>query len=411
MADFNPDQYLAKKSPQGFDPDKYLADKSPPAQGNGLIEGGLRALPFAGGLFGGAAGTVAGPVGAVGGAAAGGYAGKSLENMARGFLGSPYSDTLPKADTSLGRMAAVTGQNLAEAPKQAANEMGGQVIGAGAGLLSKFGEKAAVNATGATGKQATNFSDNAGRELLDRGVVRFGNSQEQIAQNASNAVDQANAQISSSLQKLQDQGVKVDSNDIYNVIQGKINQLKADPSQAAVVKQLEGQLENTIESSAANKSTDYGINQAENIKRGYNKMAGNWMNPEVGQAGKESYLAWKNAVEDAAQKANPETANLFQKGKEAYGLLKPIQEAAERRAGVTQQSPPGGLLDSVGAGVGSVFGGAPGAMLTPMARRIVAPRISSSLAVGADKLVKSGLLKPSGQLTTQGLQGLLEKIK
>lgn len=380
-------------------------------QGNGLIEGSLRALPFAGGLAGGVLGSAGGPVGSVAGAGAGGYAGKSVENMARGFLGSPYSDSLPKADTSLGRMAAVIGQNLSAVPEQAGNEMGGQIIGAAAGVLKKFAEKAAVNATGATGKQASNFADNAGRELLDRNIVGFGNSQSEIATKASAAVDQANAQIDSSLKALQEQGVKVDSNKIYDVIQNKINTLKSDPSQAPVVKKLESILEDTIDATAANKSTDYGIGNAEKIKRGYNKIAGNWMEPTTGQAGKEAYLTWRDAVENAAQKANPDLASQFEEGKKSYGMLRPIEEATERRAATTQQHPVGGLLDTAAMAGGAAFHGVPTGLASVVGRRLIAPRTSSALAVSADQLVKSGLLKPGGQLTTQGAQGLLQMLE
>jgi hypothetical protein len=132
------------------------------------------------------------------------------------------------------------------------------------------------------------------------------------------------------------------------------------------------------------------------------------MDPEKGQAGKMLYGAYKDAVEGAAENANPATAELFKKGKEAYGLFAPIQEAAERRAATTQQSPWGGLLDTATA----IGGGAAGARAddSPMgavagvgaglasiiARRKFAPRAASSFAVGADQI--GNILKQAPQM-------------
>jgi len=263
-----------------------------------------------------------------------------------------------------------------------------------AGLyLKKKAEQFAENATGATGKQASEFADDAGRQLLDRKIVRFGDSQEKIAERAGEAVNQANKQIDDALGALEAKGVKVDRNKIYSQVREKINQLKGDESQADIAKLLENELDNVINAAEVG-GTDVGISQAEQIKRGFNRKAGNWADPEKGMAGKEMYQTYRGAVEDAAQAADPATAALFEEGKKSYGLLAPIKEAAERRASTTGQSPAGGFLDMTTAAAGLATGGAPGAVAAPIARRVVAPRITSSLAVGADKVSKMLLKSP-----------------
>lgn len=279
---------------------------------------------------------------------------------------------------------------LAGAAIGAAAPVVGQAIKSGAATVSDklktLAEKSAVNATGATGKQASNFNDTAGRELLDRGIVKFGDTQSKIAERASAAVDAANKQIDDSLTALEAKGVKVDGNAIYKTVRDKISELKSDPSQADIAKHLESELDNLINSTETKGTSDFGVKEAEQIKRGYNRKAGNWADPEKSQAGKTMYQSYRGAVEDAAQAADPATAKLFEEGKKSYGLLAPIQEAAERRAATTAQSPAGGLADLTAAGVGALKGGPVGMVVAPVARRVLAPRLASSIATSSDYL-------------------------
>ncbi len=345
----------------------------------GIIQGGLDALPAAGAVGGGVVGTAgAGPVGLVGGAALGTAGGYALKNLGEEFiLGKPKTRTEIYGDPAMGLVEGATA------------EMGGQVLGKalGAGVkgLKNLGEKSAVNATGATGKQASEFSKDAGRQLLDRKVVRFGDNQEKIASRAGKAVEQAEKQIDKALKDLDAKGVTVDANKIYENVRNKITSLKKDPSQSDISKILEGELENLIAATDAKGSTKFGLSEAEGVKRGYNRKAGNWMDPEKGAAGKEMYQNFRRPVEEAAELADPNVAKLFKEGKQSYGLLAPIEEAAARRAATTQQSPAGGLLDIGAAGAGFAASGGVGAVLAPVGRRFIAPRLTSSIAVGADK--------------------------
>jgi hypothetical protein len=268
---------------------------------------------------------------------------------------------------------------------QVVGETAGRVSSGAADALKAVAEKAAVNATGATGKQASKFADNAGRELLDRGIVQFGDSQAKIADRAGQALDAANAQIDAALSKLEAQGVKVDTTQVKRDLVDKVRGLAGDSSQHDVLKLINNEIKNITDAAQARGTADLGIAAAEQTKRGYSKAAGNWMDPKAGQAGKETYLSMRDAVENVATAADPETAALFKEGKDAHGLLAPIKEAAERRAATTAQHPAGGFLDMAASVAGEGAMGAPGAIVTPVARRIISPRITSSLAVASDK--------------------------
>ena len=113
------------------------------------------------------------------------------------------------------------------------------------------------------------------------------------------------------------------------------------------------------------------------------------------------YQTFRSAVEDAAQKNDPATADLFLEGKQVHGLLNPIEEAAVRRASTTNQSPAGGLLDVGAAGFGHASG-IPGAgLVAPIARRVISPRIASSVAVGSDGLANMLMQSPQLQSLSQ----------
>lgn len=141
MADmaFDPDAYLKQKTvvaqaPSGFDPDAYLKQKAAPddnavqsfsKQHQGLIQGGLNALPAAGMMGGGVLGAAAGPVGAVGGAAGGGALGQQLKG-----LGEMYLLGKDKKEGDLAKDTAQAGVAGASA------EAGGMVLGKGAEALA-----------------------------------------------------------------------------------------------------------------------------------------------------------------------------------------------------------------------------------------------------------------------------------
>jgi hypothetical protein len=326
-----------------------------------------------------------------------------------GQLTGGVASGLATGGAGLGSMAtqgAVQGLGSSEADLTEGDVLGagkdvllGGAIGAGAGLLGKVpvksltskiskylgkgAEKLAVNATGATASQASKFSPEAGRELLERGIVRFGDTTENIAERAASVLDDSNATIGKSLEALDAQGVTVSNENIVKQLEDQINKLKSDPSQASLVRQLRSTIDDVIMSG----EQAVPVSQAEQIKRGFQRKV-NWNTPESNPLNATTSNIYKESVEKAALDADPTLAKQFTEAKKTTGLISPIEEAAQRRALAQNQTPMGGIGDIIAGGVGSVAG-IPGALAGVAAKRVVAPRIASSSAVVADKLSKA----------------------
>ena len=276
-----------------------------------------------------------------------------------------------------------------------ATEGAGQLVKTVSNKLSNLAENRAVAATGATGVQSLKFNPEAGRGLLDRGIVGFGNSQETIAQKAGEALDASGKKIGDILQNLDEQGASVPQSGIIDSLRARAKALANDPSQFDVSDGL-NRLADRLEQSAgdatealtsdATELPSQTLSAAEQTKRGFQNKVNYNGAPLDNSVNREAASVYQNAVEDQATQINPELATAFEQAKQDYGLLKPIADASERRAATTSQSPPGGFLDTTAAAAGVLVGGNPGAIAAPIARRMFAPRINSSLAVGADKL-------------------------
>jgi len=412
--------------------------------------GGLAAAPF-----------LPLPAGAKGGAIYGGAKalGDSDADLTEGEFGQALDDTA---------MGAAFGAVVGDAAEQ-----GGKYLSAGAKRLanhfSKKAEKKALAATGATGVQAAKFNPNAGRELLDRKIVRFGDGQEAIAERAAQAIEESGEGINRTLEKLDAKGVKVDRRKVMDVIRARVAELKGNEGEKNLVKQLEQKLADIEEQIPAPSMQPAGfrpadkpqtivpavregdayladpltkkparwmprnpddqweklrgkvitpaveatpieqrfaelpgdsripIGQSEQIKRAFDRGAKWESNADsaVRDANKAAANAYRGAAEEAATAADPELAAIFKKDKETYGLLKPIAKAAQRRAMTTSQSPPGGFLDVAASAAGASVGGVHGALEAPMLRRLVAPRINSTLAVSSDALAKTLAAAPN----------------
>lgn len=340
---------------------------------------------------------------------------------------SPLSKALK--GLSLAKQAAVAGAvtGVGESEGESALEdISAGVIGAATGGIfgkaaSKLGssfkkgaEELAENATGATALQASKFKDGAGRELLDKGVVSFMDSPEDIAAKSDLAIKQAERTIDSALKALDKKGVVVSVDKIVDSLQRKIDLWSQDPAKAPVVRKLMSVVDDIYNAGRSNVK----LSEAEITKRGYNNIAKNWLDPDQGQAGKVAYLAYRDAVEEAAQIADPKIAQSFIGAKKVYALMNPIREAAERRALQLNQSPIGGLLDVAAATTGAITGGPATGLgagaVTAAGRRALAPRAASTAAVTLD--VASKLLSESkalSQIATTNptvVQYIVEKI-
>jgi len=364
-----------------------------------LLRTNIDALP----MYGQAVGSLLGPIGS----GLGQSAGNSLKEGINGLIDRPFSDNfrLPTEE----QVAKVTNGAIENFNMGAVSEMGGQIVGkalplawqgakSGANKVGEYlapqAEKLAVNSTGATGAQSAKFADDAGRELLDRKLVRFGDNADNIAKRTGDAMDGSNAEIDSALKRLDVKGVTASADNVVMELETKIADLSKDASQTGQIKKLKS----IVEDITATGESNIPISLGEKTKRGFNKMAGNWMDPEVGAAGKTAYQAYRSEVEKAAQAASPELAEKFTQAKKTYGLLAPIEEAATKRANTLNQSPFGGLLDVATVGGGGAALGGPLGLATgvtaAVGRKLLAPRVASSAAVTIDTISKSLMSSP-----------------
>jgi hypothetical protein len=257
----------------------------------------------------------------------------------------------------------------------------GKAIGKLGDSLRGSAEKFAVKATGATGKQAGNFADDAGRELLDRDLVRIFDTPEDIAGRVGGAVDDAGAGIERILQGLDDNGVEASVMQVTAGIRDKIDELSQTPGNEKIIRQLQGELDSLMERGQSRLP----IGQAEVAKRNYQAQT-NYASPEAEKKASAILArAFKDETEAAATAANPAAGKAFQEEKRLFGLLKPVQEAAEQRASTLSQSPFGGLGDAAASAAGASAVG-PVGLVGAVGRRLVAPRLSSMMAVSTDAI-------------------------
>ncbi len=233
----------------------------------------------------------------------------------------------------------------------------------------------AVKATGATASQAEKFAPEAGKELLDRGIVSFGSTPEKIAQKAAGQMDEANAILDKSLSALTEKGAVVPKDQIISKLQQEAAALSQNPSKADVVRKLK-----TIMEDVAAGPDQIPLQLAEETKRGFQALS-NFADPTGTMATKAAGRTYREGVEEAALAADPSIQQQFLQAKESYGLLAPIQEAAQKRALQQQQAPVGGLLDVGAVGVGLATGNPLAALISPAIRSQITKRAPSAAAV------------------------------
>lgn len=378
----------------------------PPPQAPGPESWGHWAIregaPLVGTVGGGLAGSVAGPVGSVGGAAVGNAAG----HEAAGWLNHEiYGDEAPTYNSlndakriginaAVGAGAEFGGQLIGKGVSAAANsalikpyldEAGNLIVG-GFNKAGKFvgdkAEKLAVMATGATGKQASTFAPGTGRALLDNGAVKFGRSQAGIAGAAQDVLDSTGEKIGSIIQDLSDKGATASREDLIKGLQSKIDELSGNQAELDTVRKLK-----SIQEDIAAGPEKPSLKLTEETKRSFQERAKSGDNYNDESAAGMAADVYKQGAENVASTANPEAGQAFKNAKTLYGQLAPAASAANRRAMTTAQSPQGGLLDFVAYGAA----GMPGVI----AKKVVAPRVNSSLAATANGLSK--MLKSTPQ--------------
>lgn len=349
-------------------------EANPITYGAGQVGGSIAsalALPGAAATLGGRA-LQAGALGAIQGYGSTDNREDLIQNMALG--GATGAIMAPAAEKAIG--ATVSGADKLR-----------QYLGT---KLGKGAEKLAEKATGATGKQAAKFKPNTGRELLDRGLVTFGDTPENISNKLSNEVKRSGSVIDEALTSSNE---LVNVNDIASGLEDRILQLQSTPEGRLVAKQLQNVVDDIYESGVGFVTPT----QAETTKKAFDKRIKNWIDQSVGVANKEARNAYRNAVEDTIEKST-NMAPEFLQAKKDYGMFAPVQEAAESRASQLQQSPFGGLQDTASVIAGG--GGLPG-VATAIGRKIAANRAASSSAVIANKISKGLKMGSFGKFEQQ----------
>lgn len=303
--------------------------------------------------------------------------GSSEADLTEGEVGQALKDTAIGAGT--GAAIGGAGKALSAGASKAAPYVN-KLMGKAASGLEEGAERLAVKATGATGNQAMKFSDDAGRQLLDRGLVRAGDNAAKIAERVGAASDDAGRAIGEALEQLEAKGATASVDNVVTALESKIDDLAQTPGNERIIKQLQAEVDNLYNRGQSNLP----ITQGEIAKRNFQGQT-NYFSPEAEKkASSQVANAFKEEVEQAAQKADPTTANLFKQEKETYGLLAPIKEAAEKRAAQQAQSPFGGLTDIVAGTAGG-----PKGLAAKFAIEQVGRRAASTSAVLSDNLAKA----------------------
>lgn len=314
---------------------------------------------------------------------------------AAGAQGAAYGLGSSEADITKGEIGDAAVDALISGGTGAALSGAGEVVSRGlskaGGLASKRAEKLAESATGATRVQAEKFKPGTGRELLERGVVRFGDSPEQISKRAAGMLESSGDEIGKILSSLDERGAQVQPQEILSKIDDAINALKSEGAGKSDQVRMLGKIKEDIIESIG--ESPINLTGVEKQKRSFGNV--NWMDLDKAMAKKSAYRALRDLTEEKATQLDPSAAKKFAENKALYGLLDPVQEAAEKRALQLNQSPWGGLLDTAaglgGVGYGLQKDGDIGDALSYGAgaaafRRLIAPRLKSSAAVGFDKI-------------------------
>jgi len=300
-------------------------------------------------------------------------------------LGSSKSEDLGGLlmDAEVGAAGGALGYGIAD--------VGSKIVGAGikkatpyvknAGdSLKKVGGYIAENATGGTGRQAAGYVPNTGVEMLEAGLVGYGDDAASILKKVTARHNQAGAAIGDALETLEKRGVTGSVDNVVNVLESQIDDLSRTPGNEKLIKQLQGEIDNLYNRG----QSDLGFKGIEEAKRTFQGQT-NYASPEFEKkASTKIAKAFKDEAERAAIAADPSIAKKFLEEKKMYALLAPVKEASEKRALNLQQQQFGNFLD-IGAGLYGISNSDTNygkAALAIAGRRLVSPRIASTAAKG-----------------------------
>jgi len=306
--------------------------------------------------------------------------GNSLETAA--LLGSATGLGASEADLTEGDVGGAAKDTAIGALIGGASQYGLDKLKSMGGKLKGAAEKLAEKATGATGSQVSKFEDDAGRQLLDKGYIKAGDTVEDISNRLSKAKQDAGQDIGETLKKLTEGGSNVDVNNVISNLENKVKELSQAPGNETLVAQIQKQIDNLYERGQNNLPLDL----AEQAKRNFQGQV-NYASPEAEKkAATHIASTFQKEVEQQALAANPELGKKFKDSKELYKLLMPIEEAASKRANTINQQNVFNNADALTFGLGSLGGNPVTGAAAYGAKKFIAPRVASTAAVGADLL-------------------------
>jgi hypothetical protein len=250
--------------------------------------------------------------------------------------------------------------------------------------LQRLSPRLAEVATGATGKElSTKFKPGSGEALLEKGIVGWTTTPAKIAEKAEKQLAGHSAEIGNSLGKID----QISKDQIMANLFTERAKLSGNEANRKAISLLDKEIAEFAKSPKMRDAQDIW-----NVKKAFEGKV-NWLTrqtkPGITQANEKVAGALRSAVADVAESQSPDLARKFAQERQAFSLLAPIKEAAEREAATLNQRKIGGMLDTAaGAGgtAASLLSGrgtleslaAGGA--AALARRAVTPRLPSFLA-------------------------------
>lgn len=331
-------------------------------------------------------------------------AGQLAGGIGSAVLAPAAAATIPGRIAQAAGMGAVAGYGMNENRDQALQDIavggaaGGLAAGVGEGIgagiksagnwLGNKSEALMEKATGATGKQASQFKPGTGRMLLDSPEISMFSSPKGIAESTGKMLEKAGSSMDEAATLATQKGAMVDENAIVANLENKIAELNRTPEGRSLATQLQSRLDDIYESGRGTITPA----ESEATKRGL-RAGVNYATPGSKEAQKIVSREYQNATEKAiGELGDKELLNQFLKAKSQYGMLSPVNKAAEARALTLNQSPAGGLLDAARATAGGSVGGLPGMIASAIGGKLFAPISSNVAAHSADfvsKLIKA----------------------
>jgi hypothetical protein len=388
---------------QGRDEDraanKAASAAHPWAYGTASVAGSLPTMALPGGA-------------ALQGAVAG--LGNSDADLTKGEVGGAARDAAIGA--LLGKYGGKVAGGVVRAGGKALGAVGGAIRDVAPGL-AEFAELSAAKVANPMLKGYRLLQEQGiramGREMLDSGAVKFGDTAENVAQRVTPLREAAGKAVGESVAALDKAGAAVPTNALAGYLRQQVlAPLQRFPAQAPEAAAVEAQIA-AMEQKYAGKVIS--LKEAEAFKRSLDNLAHNFSmaTPPANVAAMENLRGAAGTLNEvAADAASPKLADAFRAAKERFGNLAPAEQFAKDFA-LRKLTNRGVSLSDYQALVGGMAqegGDAGKGMLAAAVNKLLRERGRSSMAVTADALAKFAerhdSIGAAGRLLAAGGQAL-----